>query len=184
MPRPPRPQIAAGIYHVATRGVRKQPIYDDQLDRQAFLGLIGEVVERYGWRCYAYCLMGNHYHLLAETPQPTISDGMCRLNGLYARRFNARHGFDGHLFEKRFHAELVERDEHLLEVARYIVLNPVRAGICASPADWPWSSFRAVAGYERPLRFLSTRWTLQLFGRRREVAQEAFRGFVLSALTT
>jgi len=161
-----------------TRGIRKMTIYEDQLDRHAFLGVLADAVDRHGWRCHAYCLMTNHYHALVQTPEPNISEGMCRLNGVYARRFNARHLFEGHLFERRFRSEFIARESHLLEVVRYIELNPVRAGICPAPDDWPWSSYRAHAGLERPRSFLTTEWTLGLFAPRVEVARDAYRTFV------
>lgn len=138
-----------------TRGVRKTAVFRDTDDRRAFLWLIGDTVARMRWRCLAYCVLSTHYHLLVETPLANISRGMCELNGKHARRFNRRYGYEGHVFERRFAAHVVETERHLYETIRYIDLNPVRAGICASPADWPWSSYRALVGLEQPRRFLS-----------------------------
>lgn len=122
--------------------------------------------------------MTNHYHLLVETPEETISQGMQILNGRYARDFNWKHGFEGHLFEKRFNDELIEDDAHLLEVSRYIVLNPVRAGICPEPGWWPWSSYRAMVGESAPPPFLTLDWLGGVFGSTPAKARPRYRGFV------
>jgi putative transposase len=126
--------------------------------------------------------MDNHYHLLVETPRANLSLGMRQLNGLYARRFNLRHGRCGHVFQARFRSILVQRDSHLLRASRYIVLNPVRAGICAHPGDWASSSYRALAGSEPPRPFLCTEVLLGQFGARRASAQAAYRAFVEEGL--
>ena len=169
------------IYHVTTRGNRGQLIFLDDLDRERFLELLDDVVKRFGWICHAYCLMGNHYHLVIETPDANLSAGMHRLNGLYAQRFNRRHEVEGHLFERRFHAELVTSNAHLLELSRYVPLNPMRAGICRDAAGYRWSSFRATVGDVPRPRFLTTAWLLSQFGRTPEEAREAFRRFVHDA---
>src|SRR5438874_2291483 len=143
MARPRRLQVAGGFFHVTARGNRRQPVFTDDVDVERFLAILAEVAARYGWRVHAYCLMTNHYHLLVETPEANLSAGFHRLNFLYAQWFNRRHGLDGHLFQGRFHSVLIERQEHLIELARYIVLNPVRAGLCGHPGEWRWSSYRA-----------------------------------------
>jgi REP element-mobilizing transposase RayT len=181
MPRLPRPQFPGAMYHVGTRGNRRCPIYLDARDREYFLALLETIVRALGWKIHAYCLMGNHYHLLVETPNGDIARGMEWLNGRYARWFNARRGFVGHLFERRYFEELIESEQHLLEVARYIETNPLRAGLVVDPADWPWSSYRAIAGLERPRRFLSTAWILGHFGRDLEVARVRYERFVRDA---
>jgi putative transposase len=121
-------------------------------------------VERHRWRCLAYCLMGNHYHLVIKLTEANLAAGMQVLNGVYARRFNRDHRCRGHLFERRYAAEHVARDAHLLEALRYSDLNPVRAGLCPHPARWRWSSYRAVVGEIAPPRLLAFEDVLALFG--------------------
>src|ERR671934_132482 len=120
MPRPPRVQFPSAIYHVTSRGVRKTDIFNDARDRLRFQQILREVVRRLDWRCHSYCLMSNHFHLLVETPQPNISRGMQRLNGVYAQWFNWRHGFEGHVFERRFRTVLVEGQAHLRERPEFL----------------------------------------------------------------
>src|SRR3989304_3223061 len=146
MARPPRPQFPDGIYHVSARGNERAPIYRDDGDRRRFLELLAHVRERYRWRILAYCLMTNHYHLLVQTPEPNLARGMRQLNGAYAQWFNRRHRRVGHLFQGRYGARLVQADEHLLAALRYIVRNPVRAGLCRDPGGGGWSTHRAAAG--------------------------------------
>jgi REP element-mobilizing transposase RayT len=138
-----RIEYSGAFGHVTARGNDKQAIFLDDVDYMTFLRMLAQVVAEFGWRCHAYCLMPNHYHLLLETPEPNLGRGMHVLNGRYARRFNERHGHVGHVFQGPYHREPVERDEHLAETCRYIALNPVRAGLCERPEDWPWSSYSA-----------------------------------------
>lgn len=142
MARPLRLQIAGGIYHVTSRGNRRQSICYDDHDRRCFLSMQDRVVARCGWRLHAYCLMDNHFHLLIETPKPNLSVGMQRLKCEYAAYFNARHALEGHLFQQRFGSRVIESEEYFSDALRYIALNPVRAGLCGHPSEWPWSSFR------------------------------------------
>ena len=181
MPRALRRTYPGALHHVTARGNRQEPIFLDVDDRRLFLALLGEVVERFGWICHAYCLMGNHYHLLVETPEQNLSEGMCRLNGRYARLFNERHLRRGHVFGGRFHSMLVERQSYLLEVARYIVLNPVRAGLCASPGEWPWSSFNATIGAAPSAAFLRRDELLGSFSATPARRRQRFATFVLQA---
>jgi putative transposase len=178
MPRPLRPAVAGGIYHVTVRGNRRQTIFISDGDRRRFLKLLAEVVRRYGWRCHAYCLMDNHFHLALETPVPNISGGMQRLNSGYATWFNRRHALDGHVFQGRFHSRLLETEWHLLELSRYVVLNPVRAGVCRAAGEWPWSSYRGTSGAGAAPRFLSVDMILAQFGRDRARARSAYAQFV------
>ena len=133
MARPLRIEFSGALYHVTSRGDRREPIFEDNEDRVLFLGTLAEGVERFNWVCHAYCLMTNHYHLVVETPDGNLSKGMRHLNGVYTQASNRRHARVGHLFQGRFKAILVDKDSHLLELARYVVLNPVRAGMVTKP---------------------------------------------------
>jgi len=159
-----RQEAPGALHHVTTRGVLRGPIYDDDRDRELFVLQLATTIADYEWICHAYCLMGNHFHLLLQTLEPNLGLGMRRLNGVYARAFNKRHGRTGHLFEARYSSIPIERDAHLLEVCRYVVLNPVRAGICATAEEWQWSSYRATAGLSRPPHFLTGSQAGELLG--------------------
>ena len=174
----PRIEVPGGYYHVCTRGNNRKPIFADDLDRALFLAMLRRLATRYGWTVYAYCLMTNHYHVLLQLSEGGLSRGMCQLNGGYALTFNERHGLSNHLFGRRFWSDLLERDSHLLASCRYIVLNPVRAGLADDAGSWPWSSYRACAGVELPPSFLAAGELLQLFGARPSAAQAAYRGYV------
>jgi REP element-mobilizing transposase RayT len=166
MARPLRIEFPGALYHVTSRGNARQPIFLDDRDRSFFLDRLGEAVRSHGWHCHSYCLMPNHYHLLVETPEPNLSRGMRRLNGRYSQRFNRRHDRVGHVLQGRFHAVLVQRETHFLEVARYIVLNPVRAGLVASAEAYPWSSLRVTLGLEPAPPWHDANTILSQFGSR------------------
>ena len=178
MARPLRLEFPGAVYHLTSRGNARLDIVADDRDRAQFLTLMAHVVDRYGWRCHAYCLMDNHYHLLVETPKPTLSLGMRQLNGRYTQTYNRRHDRVGHLFQGRFTAILVEKEAHLLELCRYVVLNPVRAKMVAHPRQWAWSSYRATAGDTTAPAWLTTDWVLNQFGQRVVPAQARYRTFV------
>ena len=178
MARPLRIEFAGALYHVTARGNAQADIFVDDADRQQFLALLHHTVDRNDWYCHAYCLMGNHYHLLIETASPTLAKGMKFLNGTYTQTFNRRHQRVGHVFQGRYKAILVQKDAHLLELARYIVLNPVRAQMVHTARDWPWSSYRATAGQVPPLACLTTDWVLAGFAKTQAVAQQRYREFV------
>lgn len=178
MSRPLRIEFAGALYHVTSRGDRREDIYLDDADREQFLEVFAEVCDRHRWVCHAYCLMSNHYHLLVETREPTLGKGMRQLNGVFTQRFNRRHHRVGHVFQGRYKAILVDKDSYLLALARYIVLNPVRAAMVRSARDWPWSSYRATVGFAPVPAWLSVDGLLSAFGRRRGPAREAYRRFV------
>lgn len=179
MAREARIEIPGGIYHVGSKGNRGCQIYADDFDRRMFLKLLRLAVSRFRWACHSYCLMTNHYHLLIQLELGGLSAGMKLLNGTFAAFSNRRHGWRAqHLFRNRFWCELIEDEQHLLETARYIVLNPVRAGLCNAPEEWPWSSYRACAGLVFAPDFLAVTEHLRLFGRSPSAARRAYREFV------
>ncbi|MCL0076475.1 transposase [Dehalococcoidia bacterium] len=178
MTRSLRIEYPGAVYHVTSRGNNRQDIFLDDDDRIVFLEIVHQICDRFNWLCHAYCQMTNHYHLLVETIDPTLSRGMRQLNGVYTQTFNRHHDRVGHLFQGRFKAILVEKDAYLLEVCRYVVLNPVRAKLVRSIKDWKWSSYRSTAGMEEPLAFLTVNWILSQFDDRRLEAQKAYQRFV------
>jgi putative transposase len=142
MARMPRSLLPDGIYHVTTRGVDRCTIFFDDADHIFFLLVLASVVRDFAWECYAMCLMTNHYHLVVETVQPLLSAGMHRLNGRHAEEFNRKYDRTGHLFGDRFGTRVVEDEGHLRNVCAYVINNPVRAGLCATAADWRWNACR------------------------------------------
>lgn len=182
MARPLRPQFPGAVYHITSRGNNKQDIYYDEKDRLRFLKFLGQTVLQYRWLCHGYCLMSNHYHLLLETPEPNLARGMKRLNSRYCIIFNKRHGRVGHVLQGRYNSVVVQKEEYLLELCRYIVLNPKRADMVDKPDDWKWSSYRATAGMTKPPDFLTTDWVLSHFGNRKRTAWEYYKRFVYDDL--
>jgi len=182
MARPLRIEFEGAVYHVTSRGNAQQAIFLDDEDRTRFLERLGQVVDRFEWVCHAYCLMTNHYHLLLETPAANLSRGMQLLNGTFTQGFNRRHGRVGHVLQGRFKGILVEKESHLLELARYVVLNPIRAGVVKHPRQYPWSSYRATAGDEVPAPFVTVEWILSQFDASLKRARSAYRRFVMEGL--
>jgi REP-associated tyrosine transposase len=178
MGRKRRDQRSGVAYHVTARGNVRQDIYLGEEDREAFLGFVSDACEREHLVCHAYCLMGNHYHLVVETPLGNLSRGMGQLNGRYARSFNRRYLRCGHVFQARFRSILIEADTRLLVVCRYVVLNPVRAWLCQQPEDWLWSSYRQTAGIDPVVAPLAADRLLARFHIRRQRAQTLYRRFV------
>jgi putative transposase len=178
MARALRLEFSGALYHLTSRGNRREDIYEDDLDRAAFLELFGEVCKRYQWDCHAYCLMNNHYHLLVETYEGNLSQGMRQLNGVYSLRYNGRHTKVGHVFQGRYKAILVEKEAYLLELSRYIVLNPVRAGMVRYSQDWPWSSYRATLSQAPKPDWLNLDWLLSCFHSNQKTAQLSYTEFV------
>jgi REP element-mobilizing transposase RayT len=178
MARPLRIEFSGALYHITSRGDRREDIYEDDEDRRMFLRTLAEVVKQFNWRCHAYCLMSNHYHLVVETPDGNLSKGMRQLNGVYTQASNRRHQRMGHLFQGRFKGILVDKDSYLLELARYVVLNPVRARMVREPRQWPWSSYRAMVGETSVPEWLASDHLLSQFGKRRAEARKRYRQFV------
>jgi REP element-mobilizing transposase RayT len=167
----PRQEVAGGIFHVTPRGNAREVIFLDELDYMEFLRALATAVAQARWLCHSYCLLPNHYHLLLETPEPTLATGMRCLNGRFAQRFNRRYDRVGHVFQGPYGAELVQTDAHLRETCRYIALNPVRAGLCEDPAEWPWSSYAALAGLEEGPSFLTLDFVRGLVRRCRRLSE-------------
>jgi len=182
MMRPVRIEFAGALYHVTFRGDRREAIYEDDADRERFLEVLGEVIETFNWVCHAYCLMGNHYHLGIDTSDGKLSKGMRQLNRVYTQASNRRNGRVGHLFQSRYKAILVDGDAYLLELTRYVVLNPVRAGIVKNPRDWPWSSYLDMVGERFAPAWLTTDGVLAEFGTNRREAVRRCLAFVLEGL--
>jgi putative transposase len=178
VPRPCRAALQDGPVHITSRGNRRQHIFLTECDRRFFLALLDRVSNRSRWRVYGYTLLDNHYHLLVETSLTELSLGMQRLNGTYAQTFNTVHGLDGHLFQGRFYAGRVEADGHLLELTRYIALNPVRAGLCRKPSEWLWGSYTALLGNQPAERFLDVEAVLGLFSPHEPRARRILSRFV------
>ena len=182
MARPLRIEYPGAVYHVTSRGNARERIFLDDADRRAFLEDLGQVVEKYNWLCHAYCLMDNHYHLLVETPDPNLSLGMRQLNGVYTQGFNRRHQRVGHVFQGRYKAILVEKNEHLLELCRYIVVNPVRACMVSEPRKWIWSSYQSTAYAGKIPEFLAVDWILGQYAKNKTEARKAYRKFVAAGV--
>src|SRR5208282_3073025 len=182
MARPLRIEYPGAVYHVTNRGNEKKAIFKVDQDRETFLDVLAHVNKRYNWFCHAYCLMDNHYHLLVETLDGNLSIGMRQLNGVYTQAYNKKCSRTGHLFQGRYKAILIQKDSHLLEVCRYVVLNPVRAGLVEQPGDWKWSSYHATAGTETPHPCLTRDWILMQFSIRRDMAEDQYSQFVASGI--
>lgn len=183
MTRPLRLEFPNALYHVTSRGDRREDIYEDDDDRERFLEILGTVVTDYNWLCHGYCLMSNHYHLIIETLDGNLSKGMRQLNGVYTQASNRRHKRSGHLFQGRYKAILVDKESYLLELARYVVLNPVRAkGMVRRIEDWPWSSYLAMIGRTPQPDWLTTDWLLSQFGKQKKRSMEKYRQFVVDGI--
>ena len=178
MARPLRIEYAGALYHVTSRGNAQENIYRNDADRMQFYNVLAEVCDRFNWVIHAYCLMDNHYHLLVETPEQNLSKGMRHLNGVYTQRFNQYHARVGHVFQGRYKAILVQKESYLLELARYIVLNPVRARMVRTSRDWPWSSYRATTGQISVPEWLYVDWVLSAFAKQKKTAITRYKAFV------
>lgn len=178
MARPLRLELAGALYHVTSRGDGREDIYLMDDDRVAWLDTLAQVCERFNWVCHAYCQMTNHYHLVVETPDANLSKGMRQLNGVYTQFFNRRHQRVGHVFQGRFKAILVEKDHYLLELARYVVLNPLRARMVRHLDNWKWSSYLATCGKVPKPDWLQCDFVLSQFAGQRSRAIAKYVEFV------
>lgn len=178
MARPLRLELAGGLYHVTSRGDRREDIYTDDKDREEWLSLLGRVCFRFNWRCHAYCLMDNHYHVVIETAETNLSKGMRQLNGVYTQYYNRRHNRVGHVYQGRFKGIMVEQDAYLLELARYVVLNPLRANMVKNIQDWKWSSYHAMTDKSPVPPWLETNWVLGQFSKQRKRAITQYINFI------
>ncbi len=156
MARPLRIEFPGAIYHVTSRGDRREAIFEDDVDRDIFLAALGQALVRFDAVALAYCLMDNHYHLVIHTRRANLSKLMQQINGVYTQAYNRRHMKVGHLFQGRFKGILVDEHAYLLEVCRYVDLNPVRARMVRDPGKWPWSSYRAHVGLSLSPDWLDT----------------------------
>jgi REP element-mobilizing transposase RayT len=182
MSRPLRIEYAGAIYHVTSRGDRREDIYLDDGDRQMWLDVLSQVCARFHWRCHAWCMMDNHYHLIVETIEGNLSRGMRQLNGVYTQKVNRKHKRSGHVFQGRYKAILVEKNSYLMELSRYVVLNPVRAHRVNDVSDWPWSSYLAMIGVQPPPAWLEADGLLGQFGKSRPLAINAYKDFVRAGI--
>ncbi len=178
MARPLRIEYPNAVYHVTSRGNARNNIFLSDQDRENFLLVLGAVVKRFHWFCHACCLMDNHYHLMIETPDANLSRGMRQLNGVYTQKYNWWHSKTGHIFQGRYKSILVEKENYLLELCRYVVLNPVRANMVEKPDAWKWSSYEATAGLKSVPDYLTVGWILRLFSSNKKEAQRRYRTFV------
>lgn len=183
MARPLRIEYPGALYHVTTRGNAGGRIFRSDKDREYFLDLLGFIIERFHWLCHGWCLMDNHYHLILETLEGNLSRGMRQLNGIYTQKYNWRYTKTGHIFQGRYKAIVVDKESYLLELCRYVVLNPVRANIVQRPQDWKWSSYRSTAGRAKSPQWLTADWVLAQFGRSRKRAQRLYHQFVMEGIT-
>lgn len=145
MPRRPRIEAAGAFHHVVAQGNGGAQIVRDDVDRVSLIRRLASSIGAFGWRCHAYCVLDTHLHLVVETPEPNLGRGIGQLTGGHAHAFNGRHGLDGHLFRRPYYSRPVDRESHLVSACVYVVLNPVRAGLCDHPADWRWCSYRETA---------------------------------------
>jgi len=182
MARPLRIEYAGALYHVTARGDRREDIYVDDKDRQVWLQILAHVCRRFNWRCHTWCQMDNHYHILIETAEGNLSQGMRQLNGVYTQKSNRRHERVGHVFQGRYKAILIERDSYLLELSRYIVLNPIRAGMVKTVGDWERSSYHAMINHKTAPEWLETDWLLACFSKQRQRAIKKYTDFVRNGI--
>lgn len=173
-----RIQFEGALYHIISRGNQRKMIFLQDADRARYLKYLDATIQRFNWICHAYCVMGNHYHLMLETPDANLAKGMKYLNQIYSQYFNWKYNRVGHVFQGRYKSYVVQREAYLLDSCRYIVLNPWEAKLVEHPGQWPWSSYNATAGTIKPPPFLTTEWVLKMFGTKEKKAKEQYVRFV------
>jgi len=178
MARPLRLEFAGACWYVIGRSLPRRELFRDDVDRAELLVSLGKVVTMLRWRVAGYALLKNEYHLILETPEPNLSRGMRQLNGVYTQYYNRRHGRSGAVLHGRYKSMLVEKETHLADLMRFVMWVPARKGLCRLPAEWKWSSCRALSGMADPPSWLSLDLVLGEFGRPRKRAQERFGRFV------
>ena len=178
MARPLRVEYPGAYYHVINRGNNQEKIYKNDRDKEKFLEYLEKAAERFSIIIHSYCLMSTHYHLLVQTPEANLSLAMQWINVSYATYFNRKRGRYGHLFQGRFKAILIDADEYLTHLSRYIHLNPVRAKMISLPAEYQWSSYGAFIGKNKAPRFLETSWLLSNFGKTKKEGKRNYQDFV------
>lgn len=178
MSRPLRIEYPGAFYHVTFRGNERKMVFQSTRDREKYLSYLESAHHRYGAIIHVYCLMGNHYHLLLETPRGNLSKVLHHINGAYTTYFNIKRGRSGHLFQGRFKGILVEKDAYCKELSRYIHLNPVRAGMVKSPLEYPWSSYRSFIGKDKKPDWLTTELVLGDFGGEGRKGYRRYREYV------
>jgi len=182
MARPLRIEFSGALYHVTSRGNGREDIYLDEEDRKLFMIVLGECCDLFNWSVHSWCQMTNHYHLLIETPDANLSKGMRYLNGVYTQRFNRSHSRTGHVFQGRYKAILVDKNEYLQELSRYIVLNPVRVGMVEGAEDWAWSSYSATTRMKVSPTWFDRELILSHFGKKEKTAIKRYIQFVVNGL--
>ena len=178
MARPLRIEYQGAFYHITSRGNERKDIYKGEQDFIKFLSYLETGVKRYKAVIHVYCLMKNHYHLLLETPRGNLSQIMRHINGAYTTYFNTKRKRTGHLFQGRYKAILVDADEYIGELSRYIHLNPVRAGIVSKPEEYYWSSYQCYIGKKKTPGWLKTDFILGYFGDKTKTARGKYDWFI------
>lgn len=184
MARPLRVEFPGAFYHITSRGNEKKIIFNSDEDRERFFRYLKEACRRFAVRIHAYCLMGNHYHLLLETPQANLCRYMQMINSGYTTYFNFKHRRSGHLFAGRYKAILIEEDSYAQELSRYIHLNPVRARIVRTPEEYAWSSYNYYICSKKSPEFLTVKFVLRYFAHRENEARKKYRRFVETSLSS
>jgi putative transposase len=178
MARQLRIQFEGALYHIMSRGNERMMIFLDEADWIKYLNILHATIKRFNWLCHAYCLMGNHYHLMIETPDANLAKGMKHLNQVYSQFFNWKYRRVGHVFQGRYKSYIVQKETYLLHCCRYIVLNPWEAGLVKHPGEWKWSSYSSTSGLIKPQHFLTTDWLLEIFGTDVRRARENYVQFI------